>query len=129
MLLAFELDDGCDCCSAVVFLEEGCLKGLAWHPFKIPGLHYALGAQDLAEFAVEAVFGAVRVDMGEVPLAAGADIHLLDCQLVFSEAHPVDKELGVGVCSEHRLPWSVKRAFYSDFRIVRCRDYGRFRGR
>src|SRR3989442_266488 len=66
MLLALELDDGCVCGAAIVFLEEGCLKGLAWHAFEVPGLHDALRADDLAVFAVEAVFGAVRVDVGEL---------------------------------------------------------------
>src|SRR2546426_1016435 len=103
MLLALELDDGCDCGAAIVFLEEGCLKGLAWHAFEVPGLHDALRADDLAVFAVEAVFGAVRVDVGELPSASGTDIHLFDGHLVFSGPHPLGKEFGVGVCSEYEM--------------------------
>src|SRR6267378_1553891 len=97
MLLAFEFDDGFDCGSAVVFFEEGCLKGFAWHSFEIPSLHYALWAHDLAEFAVEAVLGAVRVDVSEVPSAAGADVHLLNGHLVFSRPHPLREELRIYV--------------------------------
>src|SRR5438874_13817148 len=91
MLLAFELDDGCDCGSAIVFLEEGSLKGLAWHAFEVPGLHDALREHDLAEFTVETVFGTVRVDVGEVPSAARADFHPLDGHLR-SEERRVGKE-------------------------------------
>ncbi len=129
MLLALELDDGCDCGSAIVFLEEGCLKGLAWHAFEVPGLDDALRAHDFAKFAVEAVLGSVRVDVGEVPSAAGADVHLLDGHLVFSRSHPVDEELGVGVCTEHCFAGRVETAFDSDLGIVRCGDYCGSRGR
>src|SRR2546426_11372833 len=100
MLLALELDDGCDCGSAIVFLEEGRLKGLAWHAFEVPGLHDTLRAHDLSEFTVEPVFGPVRIDVGEVPSAAGADVHLFDCHLVFSRPHPVSKELRICICPE-----------------------------
>src|SRR5437870_4227493 len=129
MLLALELDDGCNCCSAIVLMEEGGLKGLAWHAFEVPGLYDALGRHDFPEFAVEAVLGAVRVDVGEVPSAAGADVHLFDRHLVFSRSHPVDEELRVRVCPEHCFAGCVETTFYSDFSIVRCRDYGGVRGR
>src|SRR6267143_1342105 len=129
MLLVFELDDRFDGRSAVVFFEEGCLMGLAWHAFEVPGLYDALWAHYFAEFAVEAVLGAVRVDVGEVPLAAGADVHLLDGHLVFSRSHPVDEQLRVRVCTEHCFAGRVETAFYSDFGMVGCRDYGGFRGK
>src|SRR5229473_218218 len=101
MLFALELDDGCDRCSAIMFLEEGCLKGFTWHALEVPCLYYAFWAQDFAEFTVEAVFGAVRVDVGEVPSAAGADVHLFNGHLVFSGSHPLGEELGVCVCTEY----------------------------
>src|SRR5712692_6637895 len=122
MLFPLELDDGCDCCSAVVFLEEGCLKGLTWHALEVPGLHYAFRADDFAEFAVEAVSGAIRVYVGEVPSTAGVDIHLLDCHLVFSGSHPPGKELWISVCTEHDVARRVESAFYSDLRIIRSCD-------
>src|SRR5713226_3608038 len=103
MLLALKLDDGCDCSSAVVFLEEGCLKGFAWHAFEVPGLYDALRALDFAEFAMEAILGAVRVDVGEVPSAAGADVHLLNGHLVFSRPHPLRKELRIYVRLENSV--------------------------
>src|SRR5438309_11826426 len=123
MLLALELDDRCDRGSTVMFFEEGCLKGLAWHAFEVPGLHYALGAHDLAEFAVEAVFGAIRVDVSEVPSTAGADIHLLDRHLVFSGAHPLGREFCVGVCPEDEVAGRLERPDYVDLSIARgCYD-------
>src|SRR6266516_7283397 len=124
MLLAFELDDGCDCGSVILFLEEGCLKGLAWHAFEVPGLHYALWVHDFAEFAVEPVFCSVGIDVSEVPSAAGADVHLFDYHLVFSRPQPLSEELRVCICPEHGVAGRVESAFYSDFRIVRCCDYG-----
>src|SRR5207245_5498891 len=114
MLLALELYDGCDCGSAVVFLEEGCLNGFARHAFEVPSLHYALGAHDLAEFAVEAVFSAVGVDVQEAPSAAGADVHLLDFHLVFPWPHPLGKEFGVGICAEYEVAGRVERPLYPD---------------
>src|SRR6476661_8620558 len=114
MLLALKLHDGSDSGSAIMFLEEGCLKGLAWHAFEVPGLHYALGAHDLAEFAVEAVFGAIRVDVGEVPSAPRADVHLLDRHPVFSGAHPLGKEFGVGVRAEDEVAGRLERPDYVD---------------
>src|SRR6266571_2428286 len=128
MLLALELDDRCDRGAAVVFLEEGCLKGLARHSFEIPSLHNALGADDFAEFAVEAVFCAIRVDVGEVPSAAGTNIHLLDGHLVFSGAHPLGNEFWIGVCTEHGVAGGVKGPYYSDLGIVRSCDNGGFHG-
>src|SRR5438093_2901305 len=128
MLLALELDDGCDCGSAIVFLEEGGLKGLAWHAFEVPCLHDALRANDLSEFTVETVFGPVRVDVGEVPSTAGANVHLFDGHLVFSWPHPLSKELWICICPEHGVAGRVESAFYSDFRIVWCCDQGAFRG-
>src|SRR3989442_2213354 len=124
MLLAFELDDGCDCGSTIMFLEKSCLKRFAWHSFEIPGLYNAFWAHDLAEFPVETVFGAVSVDVGEVPSAARVDIHLFDCHLVFSRPHPLGKELWIRICVEHGVAWRVESAFHSNFRIVRCFDYG-----
>src|SRR2546426_10472110 len=122
MLLAVELADRCACGSAIVFLEEGGLKGVAWHAFEVPGLHDALGAHDLAEFPVETVFGAVRVDVGEVPSAARADVHPLDGHLVFSRPHPLSKELRICICPEHGVTGRVESALHSDFRIVWCCD-------
>ena len=122
MLLALELDDGCDCGAAIMFMEKGCLKRFAWHSFEIPSLHNALWAHDLAEFAVETVLGAVSVDMSKVPSAAGVDIHLLDCHLVFSGSHPLGKELWIGVCAEHDVSGRLESAFYSDLRIIRSCD-------
>src|SRR2546427_11333785 len=101
MLLALELDDGCDCGSAIVFLEEGSLKGLAWHAFEVPGLNDALRANDLAEFTVETVFGPVRVDVGEGQSADRADVYPPDGHLVFSPPHPFIKELAVCLCRRH----------------------------
>src|SRR6266705_3892981 len=129
MLLALELDDGFDRGTAIMFLEKSCLKGLTQHAFEVPSLNDALRADDLAEFGVEAVFGPVSVDVGEVPSAAGADIHLFDGHLVFSGPHPLGEELWVGICAEHDVAWRVESAFYSDLRIVRGSDYCRFRGR
>src|SRR5207245_11008691 len=99
MLLALELDDGCDCGAAIMFMEKGCLKRFAWHSFEIPSLHNARWAHYLAEFAVETVLGAVCVDMSKVPSAAGGDIDLLDSHLVFSGSHPRGQELGIGRCA------------------------------
>src|SRR5690348_12274551 len=119
MLFAFELDDGRYRCSAIMFLEEGCLKGLAWHPFEVPCLHYALWAHNFAEFAVKAVFGAIRVDVGEVPSAAWADVHLLNGHLVFSGSHPLRNEFGIGVCAEYEVTGRLEGSHYSDFGIIR----------
>src|SRR6266487_4373552 len=101
MLFALELDDRCDRCSAIMFLEEGCLKGLAWHAFEVPCLHNALRAYDFAQFAVEAVFGTVRLSVGEVPSAAGADVHLHNGHFVFSGYHTLREEIIICVCAEH----------------------------
>src|SRR5712664_3880377 len=126
MLLALELDDGFDCGSAIMFLEEGCLKGLAWHAFEVPGLHDALWADDFAEFAVEAVLGAVCIGVGEVPSAAWADVHLLDGHLVFSGPHPLGNEFWISVCTEHGVAGRLEGPYYSDLGIVRSCDYGGF---
>src|SRR5437879_11089787 len=129
MPLALELDGRRDSGSPIMFLEYGCLKGLAWHAFEVPGLHYALGAHDLAEFTVEAVFGAIRVDVSEVPSAAGADLHLLDRHLVFSGAHPLGEEFGVSVCPEDEVAGSLERPDYVDLSIARgCDHSGLCRG-
>src|SRR5712692_6646828 len=129
MLLALKLDNGSNSGEAITFFEQGCLKGLARHAFEVPGLYDALRAHDFAEFAVEAVFGAVRVDVGEVPSAARADVHLLDGHPVLPGSHPLCKELWIGVCAEHGVAGCVEGAFYSDFRIVRGSDQGGFRDR
>ena len=126
MLFAFELDDRFDRSSAIVFLEEGCLKGLAWHAFEVPGLYNALWAQYFAEFAIEAVLGTVGVYVGEVPSATGAHVHLFDGHFVFSGTHPMDEELGVRVGTEHCFARRIETAFYSDFSVIRCRDYRGF---
>src|SRR6266700_79713 len=129
MFLALELDDGCDRCPAIMFFEEGCLKGLAWHAFEVPGLHYALWAYDLAEFAVEAVFRPVCIDMEEAPSTVGADIHLLDSHLVFSRPHPLSNEFWISVCTKHGVARRVEGPYDSDLSIVRSRYYGGFRDR
>src|SRR6267378_5885201 len=118
MLLALKLDDRCDRGSAIMLLEEGCLKRLAWHAFEVPCLHYALRAHDLAEFAVEAVFCAVRVNVGEVPLAAGADVHLFNGHLVFSGSHPLGEQFGICVCAEHEVTGRLESSHYADFGIT-----------
>src|SRR5712692_11666816 len=120
MLLALKLDNGSNSGEAITFFEQGCLKGLARHAFEVPGLYDALRAHDFAEFAVEAVLGAVRVDVGEVPSAAGADVHLLNGHLVFSRPHPLREELRIYVRLENSVARRVKSAYYSNFRIVRC---------
>src|SRR5207245_10275599 len=119
MLLALELDDGCDCGAAIMFMEKGCLKRFAWHSFEIPSLHNALWAHDLAEFAVETVLGAVSVDMSEVPSAAGVDIHLLGCHLVVSGSDPLGKELWIVVCAEHVVSGRRVSASYSNSVCIR----------
>src|SRR5712664_1144381 len=128
MLLALELNDRCDRGSAIMFLEEGCLKGLAWHALKVPCLHYALRAHDLAEFAVEAVFGAVRVNVGEMPSAAWADVHLFNRHLVFSRSHPLGEQFGIRVCAEHEVTRRLENSHYADFGITRCCDQRGLRG-
>src|SRR6267143_5269435 len=127
MLLVFELDDRFDGRSAVVFFEEDCLKGFAWHSFEIPSLHYALWAHDFAEFAVEAVLGAVRIDVSEVPSAAGADVHLFDGHFVLSWAHPLGYEFGVGVCAENEVTGRVEQSLYPDFCVVGGCNHSSFR--
>jgi len=129
MLFPLELDDGCHRGATVVFLEEGCLKGLAWHAFEIPRLHNTLWAYDFAEFAVEAVFGAVRVYVGEAPSAAWADVQLLDGHLVFSGPHPLGDEFWISVSTEYGVAGRVEGPYYSDLGIVRSCDYGGFRDR
>src|SRR6266849_5957321 len=128
MLLSLEFDDRCDRGSAIMFLEEGCLKGLAWHAFEVPCLHYALRAHDLAEFALEAVLGAVRVNVGEAPSAAGADVHLFNGHLVFSGSHPLREEFGVRVCAEHDVTGRLECPHYADFGIIRGCDERGLRG-
>ena len=98
------------------------MKGLAWHAFEVPCLHNALRAYDFAEFAVEAVFGAVRVAVGEMPSAAGADVHLLNGHLVFSGSHPLREEIGIGVCAEHEVAGRLESSHYADFGIIRGCD-------
>src|SRR5437870_12803787 len=102
MLLALELDDRCDCGSAIVFLEEGSLKGLAWHAFEAPGLHDALRAHDLAEFTAETVFGTFSVEVGEVPLAARSAVHPLAGHLVLSLPDRFSIEFRSCIFSEHQ---------------------------
>jgi len=122
MLLAFELDDGCDSGSAILFLEESCLKGLARHAFKVPGLHNALGAHNFAEFAVETVLGTICVDVGEVPSAARANVHLFNVHLVFSGSHPLGEEFWIDVCLEHEVTGRLESPYNVDLGIIRGCD-------
>src|SRR5205807_10059194 len=129
ILLALKFHDGSDSGSAILFLEEGCLKGLARHPLKVPSLHYALRAHNFTEFTVETILGSIGVYVGEVPSTTRADVHLFDCHLVFSGFHPLEEALWIGLCLEDEVAGRLESPNYVDLSIVRGRDQGGFRGR